>query len=134
MKRKIFKFKWLYLIVLILHSLVVFIGMMSVLNLFSRGYETSTFYFWLVIIILNIFIIISLVEKLKIVIFLINLLLIPVLIRFIWIFISNLITTENFNFYSLRIILFLLLYLFFINKFKIKYETAQEIDDIGKIE
>ena len=134
MKRKIFKFKWLYLIVLILHSLVVFIGMMSVLNLFSSGYETSTFYFWLVIIILNIFIIISLVEKLKIVIFLINLLLIPVLIRFIWIFISNLITTENFNFYSLRIILFLLLYLFFINKFKIKYETAQEIDDIGKIE
>lgn len=133
MKRKIFKFKWLYLIVLILHSLVVFIGMMSVLNLFSRGYETSTFYFWLVIIILNIFIIISLVEKLKIVIFLINLLLIPVLIRFMWIFISNLINTENFNFYSLRIILFLLLYLFFINKFKIKYETAQEIDDIGKI-
>ncbi len=119
---------------MIIHCSIVFIGIMSLLNLFRRGFESSTFYLWLLFIILNIFIVINLIEKSRKSILLINIFSIPILIRFLWIFASDTISSNIFSFYSFRILFFISVYLFLVNKYKMKYMATDEIEEIGQKE
>ena len=132
MKKRIFRYKWLFLLSVLFHSGISLIYIFVLLNFRKEGFTLWNFLQIFLFLILNILIIISLFEKFRKTVLLINITLLPL---FLWSF-SMVCWNMFFGIFSdqsLKKAIFIGLYLIIINIFKYK-EVYNDLDEIGKPE
>lgn len=132
MRRRVFRFKWLYTVSIVIHVAISLLFSLFLIRFSKASFILEDFIFDLIFLILNIGITISLFEKFRKTVLLINITFLPL---FIWYF-SMVCWNLYFGIFSdqsLKKSILIGLYLIMINRFKYKV-INDDIDEIGKIE
>lgn len=132
MRRRVFRFKWLYTVSIVIHVAISLLFSLFLIRFSKASFILEDFIFDLIFLILNIGITISLFEKFRKTVLLINITFLPL---FIWYF-SMVCWNLYFGIFSdqsFKKSILIGLYLIMINRFKYKV-INDDIDEIGKIE
>ena len=130
MKRRIFRFKWLFIVSIVIHIAISLLFILFLLRFSKASFILEDFIFGLIFLILNLAITISLFEKFRKTVLLINITFLPL---FIWYF-SMVCWNLYFGIFSdqsFKKSMFIGLYLIIINIFRCK-EVYNEMNEIGK--
>ena len=130
MQTKVFRYRWLFWIAILLHSISVLGSFFAIMQFRRDKFEAETFLYIILFLALNILIVVALFEKFRRTILLINLTFIPI---FLWFFLMVLwnILHDIFSIQSFKKSIIIGLYLILINKYKYK-NVDNEIDEIGQ--